>query len=118
VLPGWVQRASLFLPATYLVGGLQQAMLRRASWGEIGGDVFALAVGLGVAFGVSRALFRWEPESRISGRSKAWILAAMVPFVLLGVWENTYGSRLTHLRQNFHALTEKGDAGEGSDAAK
>jgi hypothetical protein len=70
-----------------------------------------------VAFGVSRALFRWEPESRISGKSKAWILAAMVPFLLLGVWENTYGSRLVHLRENFHSL-EKGDAGQSPDATK
>ena len=116
VLPGWVQRVALFLPATYLVGGLQQAMMRRASWGEIGGDVFALAVGLGVAFGISRALFRWEPESRISGKSKAWILAAMVPFVLLGVWENTYGTRLVHLRENFRALSERSDAPGAPDA--
>jgi ABC-2 type transport system permease protein len=118
VLPVWVQRVSLFLPATYLVGGLQQAMLRRASWSEIGGDVIALGVGLGVAFGVSRVLFRWEPESRISGSSKAWILAAMIPFLLLGVWENTYGSRLIHLRQNFQSLTERGDSGEAPDATK
>ena len=116
VLPHWLQRVSLFLPATYLVGGLQGAMLGRATWNEIGGDVIALAVGLGVAFGISRALFRWEPESRISARSKAWILAAMVPFLLLGVWENLYGTRLIHLRENFQSLGERGDAPEAPDA--
>ena len=118
ILPGWLQRASLFLPATYLVSGLQGAMLGRASWSEIGGDVIALSVALCVAFGISRALFRWEPESRISGRSKAWILAAMVPFLLLGVWENLYGTRLVHLRENFHALSEQGDPGQAPDAPK
>jgi hypothetical protein len=42
----------------------------------------------------------------------------MVPFVLLGVWENTYGTRLIHLRENFHELTEPGGAGQSPDATK
>ena len=79
--------------------------------------MIALAVGLGVAFGISRALFRWEPESRISARSKAWILAAMVPFLLLGVWENLYGTRLIHLRENFQSLGERGASPETPDAS-
>jgi hypothetical protein len=42
----------------------------------------------------------------------------MVPFLLLGVWENLYGTRLVHLRENFHALSEQGDPGQAPDAPK
>lgn len=111
ILPGWLQHASLFLPATYLVAGLQGAMLRTASFTELAGDVFALAAGLGVAFEISRQIFRWEPEAKVPGRAKVWAAAAMVPFLLLGVWQNVYGRQLSHIRQDFQVL-ERATPGE------
>jgi ABC-2 type transport system permease protein len=104
ILPGWLQHAALFLPATYLVAGLQGAMLQTASMTEFLGDTFALVVGMIVAFAISQQLFRWEPEAKVPSRAKAWVLAAMVPFFLLGMWENAYGHRLQEIRQNFQSL--------------
>ena len=107
ILPGWLQHAALFLPATYLVAGLQGAMLRTASFTELAGDVLALAAGLTVAFETSRQIFRWEPEAKVPGRAKAWAAAAMVPFLLLGVWQNLYGRQLSHIRQDFRVLEQR-----------
>ena len=107
ILPGWLQHAALFLPATYLVAGLQGAMLKTASFAELAGDVVALAAGLALAFEISRQLFRWEPEAKVPGRAKAWVAAAMVPFLLLGVWENLYGSQLSHISKDFRVLEEQ-----------
>ncbi|MFY9530164.1 MAG: ABC transporter permease [Candidatus Acidiferrales bacterium] len=108
IFPGWIQHVALFLPATYLATGLEGAMLKVVGVREVAGDIIALAVGLVVAFEVSRQLFRWEPEAKVSGRAKLWVVVVMVPFLLFGLWENVYGARLTRLRQNFQAFSERG----------
>ena len=59
-----------------------------------------------LAFEISRQLFRWEPDAKVPNRAKAWVLAAMVPFFLLGMWENAYGHRLKEIRQNFQSLDQ------------
>ena len=82
VFPGWIQRVSLFIPATYLATGLESATTNLAGWGEITTDVVALALGLYVAFEISRQLFRWEPEAKVPGRAKLWALAALIPFLI------------------------------------
>jgi ABC-2 type transport system permease protein len=108
IFPGWIQHVALFLPATYLATGLEGAMLKVVGVREVAGDIIALAVGLLVAFEVSRQLFRWEPEAKVSGRAKLWVVVVMVPFLLFGLWENVYGTRLTQMRQNFQAFSERG----------
>lgn len=108
ILPRWIQRLSLFLPATFLVTGLQEAMLRTAGWRVMAGDLIALAVGLAAAFEISRQLFRWEPEAKISGRAKVWMIAVMIPFLLMGVWENVYGVGMGQLRATFQLATQSG----------
>src|SRR5579859_6936197 len=62
LMPGWVQKLILFLPATYLATGLEGAMLHAASFRDILADMIALTVSLLLAFEVSRRIFRWEPE--------------------------------------------------------
>jgi ABC-2 type transport system permease protein len=102
--PGWIQRLSLFLPATYLATGLEAAATSMAGWSEIVTDCVALAIGMWAAFEVSRQLFRWEPEARVPSRAKLWVLAALVPFLVFGAWENVTGARLQRARFNFQAL--------------
>ena len=103
--PHWIQGASLFMPATYLATGLEFAATNLATFGEILTDVVALAVGLLVAFEISRQLFRWEPEAKVSGRAKLWVLAAMIPFIAFGVYENAFGNRLHSVNTNFQMLS-------------
>jgi ABC-2 type transport system permease protein len=104
VFPLWIQRASLFMPATYLATGLEFATTNLASRAEILTDFLALALGVIVAFEISRQLFRWEPEAKVPGRAKLWVLVAMVPFIAFGVYENVAGKRLAQIHENFRAI--------------
>jgi len=104
VMPAWIQRFALFLPATYLVTGLQGSIMRTATTRDIAGDVFVLAAGMVFAFEISRQLFRWEPEAKVPGRAKVWVAVAMVPFLLLGVWENFRGQSLNKIRRDFQTF--------------
>jgi len=105
VFPGWIQRFALFIPATYLATGLQSATRGLAKVGDFATNVGALALGLFVAFEISRQLFRWEPEAKAPRRAKLWALAALVPFLVFGTWENVAGSRLGQIRSNFQSLS-------------
>jgi ABC-2 type transport system permease protein len=104
IFPAWIQRLSLFLPATYLATGLEAATTNLATAGEILTDVVALTVGVLVAFEISRQLFRWEPEAKVSPRAKLWVLAAMVPFLIFGIYENAAGTRLERIRRDYRTL--------------
>ena len=89
-LPHMVQRVGLFLPATYLVTELQDAIFWSAAvWNR---DVLialaSLALWACLTFFLSAQLFRWEPESKIPRRAKLLVAATAIPFVLLGIWEN------------------------------
>lgn len=105
IFPGWLQRFALFIPATYLATGLEFAATNQASLTEIVTDIIALALGLWLAFEVSRQLFRWEPEAKAPRRAKLWAAAALVPFIIFGVWENVHGTRLKQINQNYRALS-------------
>jgi ABC-2 type transport system permease protein len=104
VFPVWLQRFALFIPATYLATGLESAATNLATRAEILTDVVALALGLAVAFEVSRQLFRWEPESKVPRQAKLWVLAAFLPFLLFGVWENISGRQLQHTRESYRTV--------------
>jgi ABC-2 type transport system permease protein len=103
--PPWLQRVSLFVPAQYLATGLESAATKLATPFEILEDVVALSLGLLVAFEVSRQLFRWEPEAKVPRAAKFWALAALVPFLVFGTWENSTGKRLSHVHRNFDLLS-------------
>jgi ABC-2 type transport system permease protein len=102
--PHWIQGASLFMPATYLATGLENAATNLATNGEILTDLIALTIGVLVAFEISRQLFRWEPEAKLPGRAKLWVVVAMIPFVAFGTYENVKGDRLTRIRQDFQMM--------------
>ncbi|HEV2288351.1 MAG TPA: ABC transporter permease [Candidatus Acidoferrales bacterium] len=109
-MPRWVQKVTLFSPATYLATGLENAMLRSATVHEVMGDVFSLLVSLIVAFEISRRIFRWEPEEKIPNKAKLWAAAALIPFLLLGSWEVVYGHRLEEMRHDFQLMSRPAPA--------
>ena len=106
IFPGWIQRLSLFMPATYLATGLEAATTNLAGTSEILTDVIALSVGVLVAFEISRQLFRWEPEAKVSPRAKLWVVAAMVPFLIFGAYENLAGTRLEQIQKDYHFIQQ------------
>ena len=113
-LPQVVSRVGLFLPATYLVTELQDAIYWSAKpWnGDILIAVGSLLVWAGLTFFLSAQLFRWEPESKIPGRAKLLVAATAIPFLLLGIWENNS----SHTISKAKAMAESLNAPARSDA--
>jgi ABC-2 type transport system permease protein len=107
VFPEAVQRATLFLPATYLATGLEDAATNLITGREFARDAAALLLGLFVAFEVSRRVFRWEPEAKMPNRAKGWVLLALVPFLAFGIYQNFEGSMLKQIRANI-AFIDRG----------
>lgn len=103
--PDWLQHTALFIPATYLAAGLEAATNNRAHAAEIITEFTALALGLLVAFEISRQLFRWEPEAKLAGRAKLWVVVALVPFLFFGAYENFEGNMLKHVQQDFQFIS-------------
>ena len=104
ILPIWIQHFALFLPATYLVTGLERVMVARVSTIQVAAELIALAVSAAVAFFLSQQLFRWEPEAKVAPRAKAWAAASIIPFLLLGIWENTRGNLQSAARRDFLSI--------------
>jgi ABC-2 type transport system permease protein len=94
VFPEWIKRITLFSPATYLAVGLQSAATDQVVLAELFTEAVALILGLLVAFEISRRIFRWEPEAKVPTRAKVWVLAALIPFLIFGAYENYTGRML------------------------
>jgi ABC-2 type transport system permease protein len=114
-LPHVVQRVGLFLPATYLVTELQDAVYWSAQpWNR---DVLialgSLALWACLTFFLSAQLFRWEPESKIPRRAKLLVAATALPFVLLGIWENSTSRTVSKAK----AMSESLNAPARADSA-
>ena len=91
-LPRIVQNVSLFLPATYLVQGLQRAIFSSIPIWQLAVQFGSLAFWAILTFFLSAQLFRWEPEVKVPRNAKLLVLATIIPFLLLGFWENKYGN--------------------------
>lgn len=74
-----------FVPATYLVNGMNAIMLKSASLMDVWKPAGALIITLIVGFVVGTNLFRWEKEEKIRGTAKLWVLAVLLPFFVMGV---------------------------------
>jgi len=105
-LPEKVQGFSVFLPATYLVTGLQQATLFSKHVSELLVYFLSLVFWSALSFFVASQLFRWEPETKIPRNAKLWAAATIVPFVLLGIWEYGNGQMLKQGRGAHKALEQ------------
>jgi len=93
MFPAWLLIVTQFLPATYLVAGLEGMMLRKESLVANGFPALALLITVFVGLFISYKLFRWEKEEKIRGSAKLWVGAVMLPFLVLGLWQ-------AHTKQN------------------
>jgi ABC-type multidrug transport system permease subunit len=77
-----------FIPATYLVQGMQNIMLKGESWATRENQLAILVMLLTTVGGglISMKLFRWEKEEKIRGSAKLWVLAVLAPFFAMGIW--------------------------------
>src|SRR5947209_18913539 len=83
--PAILKIISKFIPATYLVDGIKQIIIQGGGfpWTAAGALIITMIVGMTV----SVKLFRWEKEEKIRGSAKLWVLAVLLPFVVMGVWQ-------------------------------
>ena len=103
-LPHVAQKFALFLPATYLVWGLQSATFFNQSVSAVWIEIVSLACWALLAFFVASQLFRWEPESKIPRNAKLWAAATAIPFVILGIWENNQGTLLLQSQSAYYQV--------------
>jgi imidazolonepropionase-like amidohydrolase/ABC-type multidrug transport system permease subunit len=84
ILPPWAQAVAGFVPAFYLVNGVQGILQRGESLRANLQPLAALSVTLVVAVFIATQLFRWEKEQPIKAGAKAWVAGVLVPFAVLG----------------------------------
>jgi len=93
----FLQVLSNFIPATYLVSGMQGIILNNDDLLKDWRWVVALIVTALVGLTVGTKLFRWEKEEKIRGAAKLWVVVALVPFFLLGLWQFYTGHNVVRM---------------------
>jgi ABC-type multidrug transport system permease subunit len=106
ILPSMVQAVAIFLPATYLVSGLQRAMIDHTGVSSLGTYMASLIGCALIAFLVAAQLFRWDPEEKAPRRAKLWAALAIIPFLLLGAWETVNGDLRAHAMKDLNSIRE------------
>jgi imidazolonepropionase-like amidohydrolase/ABC-type multidrug transport system permease subunit len=87
VMPNWVQVIAQFIPATYLMTGMQSILGRKENLAQNAAAAGALLLTTVLATFIGVKLFRWEKEEKIQGSAKLWLLAVLAPFLILGVYQ-------------------------------
>ena len=87
MFPDWLLIASQFIPATWLVTGLQGLLIRHESLAANWQAIAALSLTAVIGLLLSVKLFRWEKEEKMRPAAKLWLLAVLVPFLILGGWQ-------------------------------
>ena len=116
-LPKSAQDVSVFLPATYLVSGLQNAVFSSFPVQKILVQLISLAIWAVLSFFVATQLFRWEPEVKIPRRAKLWAAATVLPFLFFGVWESQNRQLLNQAQAAFHSVEEPDKTSQPSKPA-
>jgi ABC-2 type transport system permease protein len=119
-LPQVVKRVGLFLPATYLVTELQDAIFWSAPpWSK---DVLlalgSLVLWATLTFFLSAQLFRWEPEAKIPRRAKLLVAATAIPFLLLGILENRSNQTMAKAQAMYDSLNTPSRRGDSPDKTR
>ncbi len=88
LLPDWLQLVTQFIPATYLMIGISGILQQGESVLQNWQSVIALIVTALVGLFIATKLFRWEKEEKLRNSAKLWVLAALAPFLLLGIYQS------------------------------
>jgi ABC-2 type transport system permease protein len=106
-LSKYVQDVALFLPPTYLVDATQRAMNQSVSLTSLVPHLISLIGTAVIAFTLSVKLFRWDATEKATRNAKLWALATIIPFILLGVYEMTYGQLRRDARVTFDLMQQR-----------
>ena len=86
IMPAWLQGVAQFIPSTYMTDALRPILAGDQTLSEQWPSIGALALTGVLALIFADRLFRWDQEERLPRASRMWLLVALVPFVLVGVW--------------------------------
>jgi len=103
-LSPYVQGVALFLPATYMVSGLQNGIYSSASIWALPVQLLSLVSWGALSFFVAAQLFRWEPETKIPRNAKILAAATVIPFLLLGIYEQGNGKILRDAKAAYESM--------------
>jgi Imidazolonepropionase and related amidohydrolases len=95
VFPNWLQIVTQFIPATYLVSGIAGILQRGETLVQNWRSVLALLVAAAVGLFIATKIFRWEKEEKLRASAKLWVIAVLLPFVFLGVYQGWSRQELT-----------------------
>lgn len=87
MFPNWLLTAVQFIPATWLMTGLQGIMMRNETLAQNWQAVGAMLLTSVLGFFLCVKLFRWEKEEKVRPTAKVWLAAVLLPFVMLGTWQ-------------------------------
>jgi imidazolonepropionase-like amidohydrolase/ABC-type multidrug transport system permease subunit len=87
MFPPWLLVVTQFVPATYMVVGIQGMLLRHEGLRADLEPTLALLLTAFLGLFISYKLFRWEKEEKIRASAKLWLAAVLTPFLLLGAWQ-------------------------------
>jgi imidazolonepropionase-like amidohydrolase/ABC-type multidrug transport system permease subunit len=87
IFPPWLLEVTYFLPATYMVQGIESMLKQNEGIGANIGPVLALVLTAFVGLFISYKLFRWEKGEKIRAAAKLWLLAVLTPFLAMGLWQ-------------------------------
>lgn len=98
MFPDWLLKVTQYIPATYLVNGLQGLFLRQESLAHNAAPLGALALTVVLGSFIAAKVFRWEKEEVLRPAAKLWVVAVLLPFIALGAYQNYSGSNLVKAR--------------------
>jgi imidazolonepropionase-like amidohydrolase/ABC-type multidrug transport system permease subunit len=107
LLPEWVQSLVQFIPATHLVSGLQGILLKQETLLDNWKPVAALVITTLACTLISLKVFRWEKGEKLPPRAKAWVLAVLAPFFLIGAWNLQSKENITKTKSIERELARK-----------
>jgi imidazolonepropionase-like amidohydrolase/ABC-type multidrug transport system permease subunit len=87
MFPPWLLVITQFVPATYMVVGIQGMLLRNEGLAANIQPALALLLTAAVGLFISYKLFRWEKEEKIRSSAKLWLAAVLTPFLALGFYQ-------------------------------
>ncbi len=109
-LSPYVQHVALFLPATYMVSGLQNGIYYGQEIWKLPVQVLSLVCWGLLSFFVSTQLFRWEPETKIPRNAKLLAAATLIPFILLGAYEQRNSPMLEKAKAAYESINRGGSS--------
>jgi len=87
MFPPWLLNLTQFVPATYLVTGVQGMLLRNEGIVTNIQPTVALIITAVTGLFIAYKLFRWEKEEKIRASAKLWLAGVLTPFFVLGAWQ-------------------------------